>query len=242
MESFVLQLMPLLHHLAQSPLFGLTLTVGVFWLCHRLYQMSNHQPLLNPVLWSIVTIGAILMSLKIPYANYFEGGVLIHSLLGPATVALAIPLYRALGAIRSVLLPLCFTLCVGSAAIIALNITSATLLEAPSALLTSLAPKSATAPVAIALAETNGGIAALSAVFAILTGVTGAVFGGFILSLGRVYDPKARGFAIGLVSHGIGTARQLTINETSGAFSGLGMGLNALMTALLLPFLLSWLT
>lgn len=242
MDNILADASALLRHLSHLPLFGLTLTLGVFWLCNHFYKIAQQSPLANPVLWSVALIGALLFSLDIPYARYFEGAQYIHILLGPATVALAVPLYRNFAHIRSSLLALMVTLILGSALIISLNIAIPQWLDAPSSLLHSLAPKSATAPVAMALAETTGGIPSLAAVFAILTGITGAVLGGLALSLVRVTDPKARGFAIGLVSHGIGTARQLNVNETAGAFAGLGMGLNALMTALLLPLLLYFLT
>ncbi len=162
-------------------------------------------------------------------------------MLGPATVALAVPLHANAARIRATLLPIAAALVAGSltAMISALGIAWA--LGVRGETLLSLAPKSATAPVALGIAEKIGGSPTLTAVLVILTGITGAIVATPLLNAVGVRDWRARGFAVGVASHGIGTARAFQVNETAGAFAGIGMGLNALLTALVAPLIVSWL-
>lgn len=228
-------------YLSASPLMGLTATLLAYQAALWLWQKGGRTPLLNPVLLSIIAIAGFLTVTGIDYRRYFEGAQFVHFLLGPATVALALPLYRQLGALKQSLLGVVVALGIGSltAALTAIGIAWA--LGAGRDTLLSLAPKSVTAPIAMGIADQIGGQPSLTAVLVILTGITGAVAGTWVLDLVRVRDQKARGFAIGLASHGIGTARALQINEVAGAFSGLAMGLNGVATAVLVPLLVSWL-
>ncbi len=127
----------------------------------------------------------------------------------------------------------------GSLTAVLSAVAIAWLLGASRATLLSLAPKSVTTPVAMGIAEQIGGLPSLTAVLVILSGITGAVLGTYTLNLVRVKDWRARGIAMGVASHGIGTARAFTVNEVAGAFSSLAMGLNALATAVLVPVLLA---
>jgi predicted murein hydrolase (TIGR00659 family) len=161
----------------------------------------------------------------------------VHFLLGPATVALAIPLYRQFDRVRRSALALVVSLISGSLTAIGTAVGLGWLLGASRETLLSLAPKSVTAPVAMGITEQLGGLPSLTAVLVILTGILGAVIGPMVLNLLRIRDWRARGLALGTASHGIGTARALQVNELAGAFSGLAMGLNALATAILLPVL-----
>ena len=172
------------------------------------------------------------------YRTYFDGAQFVHFLLGPATVALAVPLYRNVRALRRTLLPLLVALVGGAATSVGSAIGIGWLLGATEETLLSLAPKSVTTPIAMGVSEAIGGLPSLTAVLVILTGILGAVLATGTLNLLRIRDWRARGFAIGLSAHGIGTARALQINEVAGAFSSLAMGLNGLATALLVPLLL----
>ena len=174
-----------------------------------------------------------------PYERYFERVQLIHLLLGAATVALAVPLYTYVRRLREHAVPLLIALFLGSitAALSALGIGA--LLGAERTTLLSLAPKSVTTPIAMGVAETIGGLPSLTAVLVILTGILGGVIAAPLLRWLRITDPSARGFAIGLASHGIGTARAFQMDEETGAFSGLGMGLNGILTALIIPILVT---
>lgn len=222
-------------YLAASPLLGLTLTLAAYLLGDWIYRRARQHPLLNPVLLAIALLVALLTLTDTSYPTYFEGAQFVHFLLGPATVALAVPLYFNFSKLRRLWLPLLGGLLAGSltAAVSAIGI--AWLLGASPQTLLSLAPKSVTAPVAMGIAEKLGGLASLTAILVVSTGILGAVLGPSVLNTLGVRDPAVRGFAIGVASHGIGTARAFQESEEAGAFAGLAMGLNIIATALLLP-------
>ena len=219
-------------------LFWLAATFAVYLLSLWINRRCRHSPLVNPIIISIAILSAGLMLSGTQYKTYFNGAQFIHFLLGPATVALAVPLYKQLHTIRRFLLPLGVALIVGSLTAIATAVGLAWLLGGSPQILLSLAPKSVTTPIAMGISETIGGIPALTAALVVLTGMVGATFGSLIFSLLRIHDAKAQGLALGVASHGLGTARALQLGETAGAFSGLGMSLNGVLTALLIPVLL----
>ncbi len=193
---------------------------------------------MNPVLIAVALLGGLLWATGTPYATYFEGAQFVHFLLGPATVALSVPLALNLPRLRRAALPVLAALLAGSATAIVTALAIARAFGADAGLLATLAPKSTTAPVAIGISEQLGGSPTLTAVLVILTGITGAVIATPLLNLLRLTDWRARGFATGVASHGIGTARAFQVNPVAGAFAGLGMALNAILTALLAPLLL----
>ncbi len=229
-------------YLSAGPLLHLTLTLAVFVAASLVYRRARLNPLLNPVLLSVVAIVAVLYWAGTSYDTYFEGAQFVHFLLGPATVALAIPLYRQFDRVRRSSAAILVSLLAGTITASLSAIAIAWLLGARPVSIVSLAPKSVTAPVAMGISEQLGGLPSLTAVLVILTGITGAMLGPVVLNVLRVRDWSARGMAIGTASHGIGTARALQVNELAGAFSGLAMGLNALATAILLPLLWALLT
>lgn len=222
-------------YLSEGPLVWLTLTLAAYLAADRLSQLAGRAPLANPVLLAVIMLAVTLWVTATPYETYFEGAQFVHFLLGPATVALAVPLHANLSRVRKALLPMLAALLAGSvtAIAVALGIGHALRLELEPLL--SLAPKSATAPVAMGVSERIGGAPALTAVLVILTGVIGAIVATPLLNLLRIRDWRARGFALGVAAHGIGTARAFQVNQTAGAFSGIGMGLNAILTAILAP-------
>ena len=165
----------------------------------------------------------------------------MHFLLGPATVALGLPLWRNRAAVVRNLLPMCAALVAGSITAIASAVLVAWALGAPGEIMASLAAKSVTAPIAMALTESIGGIPALAAVLVVLTGILGSVIVTPLMNALRITDFAARGFAVGVASHGIGTARAFQVSEEAGTFAGIAMGLNGALTALiflLLPLVL----
>lgn len=224
-------------YLSASPLLFLTLTLAAFQAGSWIYERSGHKPFLNPVMTAVILLVAILTLTRTPYPVYFEGAQFVHFLLGPATVALAIPLYRQFERVRRSALALLTSILCGSLTAIGTAVGLGWALGASRETLLALAPKSVTAPVAMGITEQLGGLPSLTAVLVILTGILGAVVGPMVLNLLRIRDWRARGLALGTASHGIGTARALQVNELAGAFSGLAMGLNALATAILLPVL-----
>ena len=226
-------------YLSQGPLLWLTATLIAYALGDACFRLARRSPVVNPVLIAVLLLATVLHLTATPYTTYFEGAQFVHFLLGPATIALALPLHDSLPSLRRALWPTLAALVTGSltAALSALAIGAA--LGVDATVLASLAPKSATAPVAIGIAERIGGSPTLTAVLVILTGITGAVVATPLLNLLRLHDWRARGFAVGLTSHGIGTARAFQVHPTAGAFAALGMALNAIATALVAPFALS---
>jgi len=228
-------------YLAQSPLLWLTLTVLTYAVAEALHRRLGRHPLVHPVVTSVAVLATLLWVSGTPYPRFFEGAQFVHFLLGPAIVALAVPLHRELHREQALAVPLTASLLAGSLTAVVTAVVTARLLGASRESLLSLAPKSATAPVAMGIAEKLGGLPSLAASLVLLTGVLGAVVGPPLLRRLRVTDPAATGFALGVASHGLGTARAFELSETAGAFSGLGMGLNALATSLLVPLLARWL-
>ena len=222
-------------YLAREPLLWLAATLVAYVAANALATRAGWHPLANPVLIATILLALLLGVTRTPYSTYFEGAKFIHFMLGPATVALALPLYANLARLRATLLPMLAALLAGSltAMLSALGIARALGVTGPT--LISLAPKSATSPVALGVAEEIGGVPSLTAALVILTGIIGAVIATPMLDALRIRDWRARGFAVGVAAHGIGTAHAFRVHGTAGAFSGIGMGLNALLTAMLAP-------
>ena len=194
-------------YLSASPLLQLTLTLAVFVLASRIYQKLNVNPLFNPVLLSVIAIVMILKATDTNYDTYFEGAQFVHFLLGPATVALAVPLYRQFDRVRKSAVAILVSLLCGSITSALTAVSIAWFLGAQTVSIVSLAPKSVTAPVAMGISEYLGGLPSLTAVIVILTGIIGAMLGPMVLNWLKIRDWAARGLAIGTASHGIGTAR-----------------------------------
>jgi predicted murein hydrolase (TIGR00659 family) len=224
-------------YLAASPLLSLTLTLAAYQAGAWAYRRAGLNPLLNPVLIAVLILVAILWLSETEYATYFEGAQFVHFLLGPATVCLALPLYRQFEKVRHSALAISVSILTGSLTASLSAVAVAWALGASEETLVSIAPKSVTAPIAMGISEQLGGLPSLTAVLVILTGILGAALGPPLLNLLRIRDWAARGLAIGTASHGIGTARAIQVSEVAGAFSGLAMGLNAIATAILLPLL-----
>ena len=223
--------------MAQGSTLWLTLTIGAYAAGVTLQRLCGRHPTLNPTLIAIIIVATALYFRHIDYSIYSGAVQPIHLLLGPAVVALAVPLYRNIGLARERAALLVAALLVGCVTAIIGSTVAGRLFGLPPADLLSLAPKSATTAVSMAIAAKIGGIPAVTAVLTILTGITGAVVAPFVLNALRIHDPVARGFGMGLASHGIATARAFQESETTGAFSGLAMALNAVATAVLTPLL-----
>ena len=228
-------------YLESTPLLGLTVTLVGWQAAVALSRMLGDRPLANPVLIAILLLSVLLLATGTPYSAYFQGAQYVHFLLGPATVALAVPMYAAWNQIRR------------SAPAIIPAILAGTLTSAVSVMLIahtlggsrqvvlSLAPKSVTTPIAMAVAERIGGNPSLAAVFVLLTGLVSIVVGPLLWRLLRITDWRARGLAAGTAGHGLATARVLLLHETAGAFGGLAIGLNGIVTAVIVPPMARWL-
>jgi predicted murein hydrolase (TIGR00659 family) len=228
--------------LAATPLAAILATLIAFRAGCWVNQRCNASPFANPVLIAILLIAAWLAVSGVSYEHYFSGAQLIHFLLGPATVALAIPLYDNFERIRASALSITVAVVAGASAAAGVAIVLGWALGGSEEIVRSLAPKSATAPIAIAVAQQIGGLPPLAAVLAIATGITGGVLATSLLDRLRIVDWRIRGLAAGVAAHGIGTARVMALNDTGGAFGSLGMGLCGFVTALLLPLGLALLT
>jgi predicted murein hydrolase (TIGR00659 family) len=223
-------------YLSATPLLGLTVTLLVYQLAFMVYRRTGMHPLANPVALAVMVLGTLLWATGTPYATYFEGAQFVHFLLGPATVALAVPLFEQLPRLKRLWLPMLGALLVGTFAATASAIGIGWALGASKATIASLAPKSVTTPVAMGIAEKMGGLPSLTAVLVVCTGVLGAATGRLLFDALRIQQPEVRGFALGTAAHGIGTARAFQVSEEMGAFAGLAMGLSALFSALVLPW------
>ncbi len=219
-----------IHH----PLFAFALTLGAYQLALAAYEKTRWM-LLQPVLVSMAILISTLLVLGIDYAEYKQGAQLLTLILGPATVALAVPLYLNMRRVRQVLWPALITLLIGGLFATVLGVALAWLFGAEPLILKTLAPKSVTTPIAMLVAEEIGGAASLAAVFVMITGVFGAMLGVELLRFFRISNPAAQGMALGMISHAVGTARALQESEEAGAFAALAMSMMGVLTAVLMP-------
>jgi len=224
-------------YLASTPLLWLTLTLIAFAVGDGISAAVRRNPLANPVVIAAGLLILLLTATGTTYQTYFEGAQFVHFLLGPTTVALGLPLWRNRVAVRRNLLPMCAALVAGSLTAIGSAAAVAWALGAPGPIIASLASKSVTAPIAMALTESIGGIPALAAVLVVLTGILGSVIVTPLMNALGIRDFAARGFAVGVASHGIGTARAFQVSEEAGTFAGIAMGLNGALTALVFAVL-----
>ncbi len=226
-------------YLSATPLFGLTATLVVYVLAQAFYAGAQQAPWANPVMWTVVVLAGAMLATDVSYPTYFAGAQFIHFLLGPAVVALAWPLWQRRAELRQRWGRLLLAALIGGIASSGSALALGWAAGLPQDVLVSLAPKSVTAPVAMGIADKIGGIPALAAVFAVITGMVGALFGKYLFDALRI--PKdgagwaARGFALGTASHGIGAARALQVNADAGAYAGLALGLQVVLASLLIP-------
>lgn len=224
-------------YLSREPLAALTATLLAWLVATWCAGRARWHPAANPVLIAVLILAGSLLALGVEYRAYFAGAQFVHFLLGPATVALAVPLARQWRQVRASLPAAIASVLAGGAFAALAGIGIAAGLGAAPEVTASLAPRSVTTPVAMGVAEALGGLPGLTAAIVICSGIVGAALGPIVLDVLRVRDWRARGLAIGTAAHGIGTARAITVDPVAGAFSGLAMGLNALGTALLLPLI-----
>ena len=228
-------------YLSATPLFGLTATLSVYVLAQAVCARLDHAPWANPVLWTVVALALLLAATGTSYPSYFSGAQFIHFLLGPAVVALAWPLWQRRAELRRRAWPLLAAALAGGAVAAGSAVSLGRALGLPAEVLASLAPKSVTAPVAMGIAAQLGGIPALAAVFAVLTGLVGAVSAKYLFDALRIRSFEVRGFALGTASHGVGAARALQVHPDAGAYAALALGLQVVLAALLMPLVLPFL-
>lgn len=216
----------------------IAVTLGAYLVAQRLYRRFGGNPVLVPVATTSLMVMLTLWLSHTPYTSYAAATKPLNWWVGPSTVAIAVPLFAQLDRLKRIWKPLLIALLVGSLVAMLSAFGIAWALGGSWQTLASLIPKSATMPIAIPMAERFGGLPALAAVAVVITGVVGTVVSHPLLRILKVTDPAARGFAIGLTAHAIGMARELQINPVSGSFAALAMGLNGVLTALLIPILM----
>lgn len=229
-----------LSAISASPLFGLGLTLGVYVGASWLQRRCGGIALLNPVLVSVTVIVLVLSLGGIAYADYLRGAQYVGVFVGPATVALALPLFDNLGSIRRSARAILPAIAIGTLTTSLSALAIGHLLGASREVSLSLAVHSATTPIAMGITEEVGGVPALAAAFTLLTGLSGVLLHGPVMRLARVKDWRARGLAVGTIAHGLGTARMLQINETAGAYAGMAIGIAALLTSMIVPLVASF--
>jgi predicted murein hydrolase (TIGR00659 family) len=223
------------HKIELAPAVGVGATVAAYVVAVRLQRWSGGSAIFNPTLIAILLLAFAVKLSGMDYADYARSAGVVTFALSPAVVLLAVPLFRQRLLIRDSARIILGSLAMGLPTGILSAIGIAWLLHADRVTILSLAPKSTTAGIAIGISEKIGGAPSLTAVLVIMTGITGAIIGPIATRQMGVSDPRAVGLAMGIASHGIGTARALQMGETAGAFAGLGMSLNGILTAILLP-------
>ena len=227
-------------YLSGSPLLALILTLAAYQVGLVAYERLGRYPLANPVAIAVTLVAATLSAIDMPYAKYFEGAQFVHFLLGTATVALAVPIHAGLKELRGRFLPLFAALVAGGATSIVSAVGIARWLGADPSIVAAFYAKSVTAPIAMGVAERIHASPTLTAVFAISTGILGAVFARFVLDLVGSKAWWQRGFALGVAAHGIGTARAFSVDAEAGRYASLAMGLHGILGAVVIPLVVRW--
>lgn len=230
----------LIAYITSTPLTWIIITMSAYKVGILIYEKTGKHALLQPIVIAYVIMLPILIIAQIPYKQYFESVSILHFFLGPATVALALPLYKNLKLIHAYLLPIFITLVAGGIFTILSALGILWLLGASKITMLSMTTKSVTAPITLITAHDIGANAALAIGFVVITGLFGALFGTFIFKLLRIKHDAAKGFALGLISHAVGTARAFEISENAAAFSALAMGLVGMFIAVFLPIVIGW--
>lgn len=225
-------------YLSANPLLWLTVTMVAYIVGHWLYLKSGENPLVNSVAIAVIALIALLWATDTDYARYFDGAQFVHFMLGPAVVALAVPLYEHRREVRRTIVPIVVALLAGGTTAVISAVGIALVLGASVETITSLAPKSVTSPIAMGIAERIGGLPSLTAGLVIITGILGAIIGTPLFNAMGIKDWRARGFAMGVTAHGIGTARAFQVNEVAGTLAAIALGLNGVVTAILVPLLI----
>lgn len=227
-------------YLSATPLFALLLTLGSYAFGLFVYDRTHRNPLANPVLIAVLLIGSTLTLTDMPYPTYFEGAQFVHFLLGTATVALAIPIYKGWASVKGRVGLLLLALLVGGATSIIVAVGVLVWFEVDPTIIRAMFAKSVTAPIAMGVAEQIDASPTLTAVFAVTTGILGAALGRFVLDAAGIKAWWQRGYAIGVAAHGIGTSRAFSVNQTAGVYASLGMGMHGIAGAILIPVVASW--
>ena len=219
-------------------LVALLITVAAYVMGSYLYKKANQNPLLLPLVVASFLIALLLYSYPAYYGRYIEGSVILYYALGPATVALAVPLYQQLMKVREVWLPVAIVLVIGSSVATAIAVLMAWGLQGSDFFIKSIAAKSVTTPIAMQIAQVSGGDATLAAAVVAMTGVAGALGAQRIFTMCAIEDPRLKGLVLVVCAHAVGTVKAFEISPVAGAFSSLAMGVCGVLAAFILPIIL----
>lgn len=219
-----------------SPLFGICLTIIAYIIGMEIYKKFK-LPIFNPILIALIIIIPILLYFKIPLNTYKKGGDLISFFLGPATVVLAVPLYKKIDLLKQHFIPILGGAIVGVLTSILSCIFIGKAFGMDLSLIKSSLSKSVTTPIAIELSKQVEGFVPVTIVMVMITGMTGAILAPFICKIFKIENKIAKGIAIGTASHAVGTSRAIEMGETEGAMSGLAIGVSGVLTVFILPLL-----
>lgn len=230
----------LINYIQSTPLTWLIITLASFKIGIIIYEKFNKHTLLQPIIIAYVILLSLIIYTNTSFEEYFKSVEIIHFFLGPATVALALPLYKNLKYIKSLFIPIVLTLFIAGVFSIVIAVSLLWIFGAELPTILSMTTKSITAPIAIITSEQIGAIPSLAVGFVLITGIIGALFGTIVFKFIKIKHDTSKGFALGLVSHGIGTARAIEISEKAAAFSALAMGLSGIFTAIFLPMIITF--
>jgi len=227
----------MMTELLTMPLFWATLTIAAFVLGQQLYNATGNSPFIPPILTGVALIVTTLELTGTDYSVYMQGGNLIHIMLGPVIVMLAVPLYQFLHTMRDQWQRIILAIVLGSATTVACAVALTWWWIGDEILAKTIATKSITTPVAVAITEQFGGIAAIASAAVIVTGILGAAMVPALLKVIRRDDPQTTGLTLGVCAHAIGTARALELGAEQAAYSAMAMTLTATLHALVLPWI-----
>lgn len=227
-----------LSALFQLPLFWATLTIAAFFIGQQLYRLTNNNALLPPILTGFLLVVLTIELSQTPFATYMQGGDYLHQWLGPVVVMLAIPLYQHLSTMRRQWLRILLAISMGSATTVACAVALAYWWIGDDIITRTIATKSITTPVAIAISEEVGGISALASAFVIATGIIGAILIPIVLKISGVSHAPTVGLTLGVCAHAVGTGRALELGQEQAAYAAMAMTLTATLHAIVLPWLL----
>ena len=228
-------------YLSASPIMSIMVTLAAFLVASQINRLAGGSAFLHPVIVAIAIIVAFLTLIDMNYQQYFEGAQFIHFLLGPATVALAVPLYDHLERVKQMFWPLIIACISGIITAAVSTIAIVVGMGGSRETVLSLTPKSVTSPIAMGIAEKIGGYPSLTAGLVLVTGAIGCVIGPLLFKALKINDHSVQGFTMGLAAHGFGTAQSFTVSSVAGAFAGLAMGLTGMLSAFILPLVVRFL-
>ena len=225
-----------MNSILTTEVFDLALVVGAYIAANILYK-KTHLSILHPLLTSIFVIILFLEAFDIPYESFKQGSHMVHFMLGPSVVALGYVLYNQMQYLKGNVVSILTSVFVGAIVGIVSVIAIGKLMGADQSLIATLQPKSVTTPIAMGIAEKNGGVPSLTAVIVVAVGIFGSIVGPAVMKVLGIESRIAKGLALGASSHGVGTAAAIQIGAVEGALSGLAIGLMGIMTAILVPLI-----